>query len=785
MNSNLTPEDKIAIINKGAFQPEKNELSEGNYPQEHGHRFKTEYYYRILPSGERIKREWLTFNLRNNRMYCLYCLFFGKNKQYAWTIEGFHAWQRLYDIGIHEKTAAHINASIIVKMKIHCLPVLPQIYECKRLQIAENREIVNSLIEVTLFLGQHSLPFRGHREGWDEKNKGNFKDLTVLLSKFSPALAVYISKLQTKGKSEVNFLSWRRQNQLISSIAKCIKTSINSEIKTSKYFSISIDTTFDSSRREQLAFIIRYVSFEEPSPLIKERLLSLKESPQAKGSQLFSLFQDICLENNLKWKTMLVGQSYDGANNMRGQYQGLQSFIKEVNPAAMYTWCYAHRLNLIVVQVTSSSPDSVNLFGNIEELYNFISSSKKRVAYYENMQKEKHPTVRVKRLKRVNTTRWMSYSMALQTVLSTFDVIIDTLENIKITELSDFKVCSKANGLIDFLLTERFVVTAVCYSKLFEILDPPTKMLQSSDIDLLGAANCIQMTLDKIKNMRSDNVFTKLYDEAVDFVSKSEFEFTPLPIKRSRRKKIMSDEINPDHVITDPKFEYKVNTYFSTVDAAIIAIKERFHSTGQHLLRDISLFSTSRLRQTKKDNSSLPKDAFDTFCEIYCNFINSSDLKREYIQYSNSFFEFEESVGFHKINIHEEKYESENSEDNEDEDNSGEEEGETIVGNKQYLQNVGTLLHLFQVCHKSGLKNVFPCLYDALHIASTLPVSSTTPERTFSKLKIIKNRLRTTISQERLEDLMLISCESDININNEHVIKYFSEFSTVLKKYLM
>jgi len=40
----LKPEDKIAIINKGAFQPKKNELSEGNYSQEHGHCFKTEYY---------------------------------------------------------------------------------------------------------------------------------------------------------------------------------------------------------------------------------------------------------------------------------------------------------------------------------------------------------------------------------------------------------------------------------------------------------------------------------------------------------------------------------------------------------------------------------------------------------------------------------------------------------------------------------------------------------------------------------------------------------------------
>lgn len=85
----------------------------------------------------------------------------------------------------------------------------------------------------------------------------------------------------------------------------------------------------------------------------------------------------------------------------------------------------------------------------------------------------------------------MSYSMALQTVLKTFDIILDTLENIKFTESSDFKMCSKANGLIDFLLTERFILTAICFSKLFEILDPVTKMHQLPDIDLLDAVNSI------------------------------------------------------------------------------------------------------------------------------------------------------------------------------------------------------------------------------------------------------------------------------------------------------
>jgi len=72
----------------------------------------------------------------------------------------------------------------------------------------------------------------------------------------------------------------------------------------------------------------------------------------------------------------------------------------------------------------------------------------------------------------------------------------------------------------------------------------------------------------------------------------------------------------------------------------------------------------------------------------------------------------------------------------------------------------------------------------ALQIACTLPVSSTTPERTFSKLKIVKNRLRTTISQDRLEQLMIISCESDIDIDHNQVVDEFASTTSVLSKHL-
>lgn len=57
---------------------------------------------------------------------------------------------------------------------------------------------MNTLVEITQFLGKHSLPFRGHRENWSEANKGNFKDLAELISKWSPSLAIHIEKIKKK-----------------------------------------------------------------------------------------------------------------------------------------------------------------------------------------------------------------------------------------------------------------------------------------------------------------------------------------------------------------------------------------------------------------------------------------------------------------------------------------------------------------------------------------------------------------------------------------------------------
>ena len=48
----------------------------------------------------------------------------------------------------------------------------------------------------------------------------------------------------------------------------------------------------------------------------------------------------------------------------------------------------------------------------------------------------------------------------------------------------------------------------------------------------------------------------------------------------------------------------------------------------------------------------------------------------------------------------------------------------------------------------------------------TLPVTVATAERSFSKLKLIKNYLRSTMGQERLSGLAMLSIENDQEIGH-------------------
>ena len=78
---------------------------------------------------------------------------------------------------------------------------------------------------------------------------------------------------------------------------------------------------------------------------------------------------------------------------------------------------------------------------------------------------------------------------------------------------------------------------------------------------------------------------------------------------------------------------------------------------------------------------------------------------------------------------------------------------------------------------KSSFIDIFPNTFVSLRILLTLPISVASGERSFSKLKLIKTYLRSTLSQERLCGLSTLATESDTlkSIDTDSILKDFAK----------
>lgn len=87
----------------------------------------------------------------------------------------------------------------------------------------------------------------------------------------------------------------------------------------------------------------------------------------------------------------------------------------------------------------------------------------------------------------------------------------------------------------------------------------------------------------------------------------------------------------------------------------------------------------------------------------------------------------------------------------------------------------------------------FNLLTDAYHVIGlaykfllTLSVTQVACERTFSTLKFVKNRLRTSMSQDRLEAFLLMSTEKELlmELDSDGIIDKVAESSALMRRML-
>ena len=72
-------------------------------------------------------------------------------------------------------------------------------------------------------------------------------------------------------------------------------------------------------------------------------------------------------------------------------------------------------------------------------------------------------------------------------------------------------------------------------------------------------------------------------------------------------------------------------------------------------------------------------------------------------------------------------------------------------------------------------RNWFPNIYRILCLIAVVPASSNSCERSMSTLRVLKNYLRSTMTQERFSSLALAYINRDINIDAEQILDLFAK----------
>ena len=134
------------------------------------------------------------------------------------------------------------------------------------------------------------------------------------------------------------------QQEILSLLSRKVQKTIREEIGDSK-FCIMVDEARDESKKEQMALVLRFVNDEG---LIKERFLDVVHVNDTAALTLKESICSILADNNLSVQD-IRGQGYDGASNMRGEWNGLKALILKECPYAYYVHCMAHQLQLALV----------------------------------------------------------------------------------------------------------------------------------------------------------------------------------------------------------------------------------------------------------------------------------------------------------------------------------------------------------------------------------------------------------------------------------------------------
>jgi len=232
----------------------------------------------------------------------------------------------------------------------------------------------------------------------------------------------------------------------------------------------------------------------------------------------------------------------------------------------------------------------------------------------------------------------------------------------------------------------------------------------------------------------------------------------------------MDGELSNDERSNSTEDNFVSEVYNITLDKTIMMIDKRY-SNADHILKNLTFFSPDKFGE------EYPKDIFKKIAQ-WLTTVNEENLSVEFEIFKNYFDELNSKnvdLNISKLFI--------SCQDAEDTENSDDDIQTKSI--EKIKKSDFKMVQILKLLCKFNLESAFPNLYTVYKAICTLPPTSATAKRTFSKLKLIKTKHRSVMGESRLDHLMVLSCSPDIDINKEKAIDRFAMKSKLLQTELL
>ncbi|XP_059637948.1 uncharacterized protein LOC132279902 [Cornus florida] len=361
---------------------------------------------------------------------------------------------------------------------------------------------------------------RGHDESLQSSNQGNFIEMVKAFASYNDDVARIVLENAPKN---AKYTSPQIQKEILHIVSRKVRSKIREDISDAK-FCILVDEARDESKREQMALVLRYV---DKDGFLQERFFDLVH---VKDTTSLNLKKDLCAvlsHYNLDIHN-LRGQGYDGASNMRGEWNGLQALFFNDCPYAYYVHCLAHRLQLALVAASREVIVVHQFFSNLNFIINNIGASCKRTDELHSAQvmeiahlidldelETGRGANQIGNLQRPGDTRWSSHFDSVCSLIRLFGPTCSVLNNL-VEDGCNYKIRGDADTAFNTLRSFQFVFILHLIKDIMGITNILCQALQQKDQDIVNAMQLVLSTKQIILKLR-ENGWNKLLDIVKSF----------------------------------------------------------------------------------------------------------------------------------------------------------------------------------------------------------------------------------------------------------------------------